>query len=34
VSFIGAGTCTIDANQAGNTDYTAAEQVTQTFLVG
>ena len=33
VSFIGAGTCTIDANQAGNTNYGAAAQVTQSFPV-
>jgi Bacterial Ig domain len=29
VSFIGAGTCVIDANQAGNADYNAAPQVQQ-----
>ena len=29
VSFIGVGTCTIDANQAGNDTYNAAPQVTQ-----
>jgi hypothetical protein len=34
VSFVGLGTCTIDANQAGNTDYSAAAQVQQTFNVG
>jgi DNA-binding beta-propeller fold protein YncE len=34
VSFLGAGTCTIDANQAGNSDYLAAPQVQQSFLVG
>ena len=33
VSFVGAGTCTLDANQAGNTDYAAASQVTQSFSV-
>jgi hypothetical protein len=33
-SFVGVGTCTIDANQAGNTDYSAAPQVTQSFNVG
>jgi hypothetical protein len=33
VSFVGAGTCTIDANQAGNADYAAAAQVTQSFAV-
>jgi len=34
VSFIGAGTCTIDANQDGNADYAAATQVQQSFQVG
>jgi hypothetical protein len=34
VSFIGAGTCVIDANQAGNTNYSPASQVQQTFNVG
>ncbi len=34
VSFIGAGTCTIDANQAGNSNYNSAPQVQQTFAVG
>jgi hypothetical protein len=34
VSFIAAGTCVIDANQAGNANYTAAPQVQQTFAVG
>jgi LPXTG-site transpeptidase (sortase) family protein len=33
VSFQSAGTCTIDANQAGNTNYSAAAQVQQSFLV-
>jgi hypothetical protein len=33
VSFTGAGTCTIEANQAGNADYLSAPQVTQTFTV-
>ncbi len=33
VNFIGAGTCTIDANQAGNANYAAA-QATQSFSVG
>ena len=33
VTFVGAGTCTLDANQAGNTDYAAASQVTQSFSV-
>jgi outer membrane protein OmpA-like peptidoglycan-associated protein len=34
VSFIGNGTCTIDANQAGNTTYNAATQAQQSFGVG
>jgi len=34
VSFIGAGTCTIDANQAGNSNYNAAPQEVQSFTVG
>src|SRR5579875_2338007 len=34
VSFIGAGTCVIDANQAGNANYLAAPQVQQSFAVG
>ncbi len=33
VSFIGAGTCVINANQAGNANYNAAPQVQQSFLV-
>jgi hypothetical protein len=33
VSFTAAGTCTIDANQAGNANYTAAPQVQQSFAV-
>src|SRR5436309_9006718 len=33
VSFIGAGTCVIDANQAGNASYNAASQVQQSFAV-
>jgi hypothetical protein len=33
VSFIKSGTCTINAGQAGNSDYTAAPRVTQTFTV-
>ncbi len=33
VSFTGAGTCTIDADQAGNADYLSAPQVTQSFTV-
>ena len=34
VSFIGAGTCVINANQAGNANYTPAPQVQQSFAVG
>jgi hypothetical protein len=34
VSFVGAGTCTIDANQAGNPNYEAAPQKQQSFSVG
>ena len=34
VSFIGTGTCVIDANQAGNANYTAAPQAQQSFGVG
>ncbi len=34
VSFIGAGTCTIDANQAGDGAYKAAPQAHQSFAVG
>ena len=34
VSFIAAGTCVIDANQAGNGSYNAATQVQQSFTVG
>ena len=34
VSFSSAGTCVIDANQAGNTDYGAAPQVQQAIDVG
>jgi hypothetical protein len=33
VSFTGTGTCKINANQAGNTDYNAAAQVQQSFTV-
>ncbi len=33
VSFVGAGTCVVDANQAGNANYTAASQVQQSFAV-
>jgi hypothetical protein len=34
VSFTGAGTCTVDADQAGNTDYQAAPTATQNVSVG
>ncbi|TDR48467.1 hypothetical protein DFR29_10187 [Tahibacter aquaticus] len=34
VSFIGVGTCVINANQAGNANYNAAPQVQQSFAVG
>ena len=34
VSFTGAGSCVIDANQAGNANFTAAPQVQQTVTVG
>jgi hypothetical protein len=33
VSFIAVGTCTVNANQAGNANYNAATQVQQTFSV-
>jgi hypothetical protein len=33
VSFVGAGTCTINANQAGNGSYQAAPQAQQSFSV-
>jgi hypothetical protein len=33
VGFIGAGICTVRANQQGNTQYNAAPQVTQSFVV-
>ena len=33
VSFTAAGTCVIDANQAGNASYNAAPQVQQTVTV-
>jgi len=33
VSFIGGGTCTIDANQRGNFEYNPAPQVQQSFAV-
>jgi hypothetical protein len=34
VSFVGLGTCTIDANQAGNANYYPAPQVQQSFAAG
>ena len=34
VSFIGVGTCVINANQAGDANYNAAPQVQQSFAVG
>ena len=34
VSFIGVGTCVINANQAGNATFNAAPQVQQSFTVG
>jgi hypothetical protein len=34
VKFIGAGTCTINANQAGSGEWEKAKQVTQSFTVG
>ena len=33
VSYTGAGTCTVDANQAGNATYAAATQTQQSFTV-
>ncbi|WP_243405550.1 RHS repeat-associated core domain-containing protein, partial [Solimicrobium silvestre] len=33
VTLVAPGTCTIDANQAGNTDYSAAPQVAQSMTV-
>ncbi|MFN2606530.1 MAG: hypothetical protein ABR511_01345 [Acidimicrobiales bacterium] len=33
VSFVGAGTCTLNANQAGDANYNAAPQVQQSFAV-
>jgi hypothetical protein len=33
VSFVGGGTCTISANQAGNSSYEPAPQVQQSFTV-
>jgi hypothetical protein len=34
VSFVGVGTCTVTADQAGNSNYNAATQATQSFSVG
>jgi hypothetical protein len=34
VSFIGAGTCTVLGNNAGNANYNAAIQASQSFAVG
>jgi hypothetical protein len=34
VSFTGVGSCTVDANQAGNTNYLAASQMQQSIAVG
>ncbi|MBN8886222.1 MAG: SBBP repeat-containing protein [Rudaea sp.] len=34
VTMVAAGTCTIAANQAGNANYAAAAQVTQTIAIG
>ncbi|HLP99079.1 MAG TPA: autotransporter domain-containing protein [Sideroxyarcus sp.] len=34
VTAVAAGTCTIAANQAGNANYAAATQVTQSFAIG
>ncbi|HEX4858463.1 MAG TPA: putative Ig domain-containing protein, partial [Usitatibacteraceae bacterium] len=33
ITFVTAGTCTINANQAGNTNFAAAPQVSQTFTI-
>jgi hypothetical protein len=33
VSLTGVGTCVVDANQAGNSNYTAATQVSQSFSI-
>jgi hypothetical protein len=33
VSMVGAGTCVVNANQAGNASYAAASQVQQSFAV-
>ena len=34
VSLVGTGTCTIDANQSGDSSYLPAPQVQQSFSVG
>jgi hypothetical protein len=34
VSFKAAGTCVVDANQAGNASFSAAPQVQQSFMIG
>src|SRR5205807_2550903 len=34
VSLVGAGTCTVNANQSGNASYQAAPQVQQSFTIG
>ncbi len=34
VNYTGVGTCVVDANQAGNTNYSAAPQQQQTFTIG
>ena len=34
VKYINVGTCVLDANQAGNTDYLSAAQLTRTIVVG
>jgi PKD repeat protein len=34
VGFVGVGICTIDANQAGSTEYAAAAQAQQSFAIG
>jgi hypothetical protein len=33
INFVSAGTCTINANQLGNTNFNAAAQVSQTFTI-
>jgi hypothetical protein len=34
VTYTGAGTCVVDANQSGSADYNAAEQGQRTITVG